>query len=38
MSQRALDALPPGDYTAVIESTLAEGSLTYGEHVVPGRR
>jgi aminopeptidase-like protein len=36
MSQRALDALPPGDYTAVIESTLAEGSLTYGEHVVPG--
>jgi aminopeptidase-like protein len=36
MSQRALDALPPGDYTAVIDSTLAEGSLTYGEHVVPG--
>jgi aminopeptidase-like protein len=36
MSQRALDALPPGDYTAVIDSTLAEGSLTYGEHVLPG--
>ena len=36
MSQKALDALPAGDYTAVIDSTLIEGSLTYGEHVVPG--
>ena len=36
MSQRALDALPAGDYTAVIDSTLVDGSLTYGEHVVPG--
>jgi aminopeptidase-like protein len=36
MSHRALQALPPGDYTAVIDSTLADGSLTYGEHVVAG--
>jgi aminopeptidase-like protein len=36
MSHRALEALLPGDYTAVIASTLADGSLTYGEHVVPG--
>jgi aminopeptidase-like protein len=36
MSQRALEALPAGDYTAVIDSTLADGSLTYGEHVVAG--
>ena len=36
MSQRALDALPPGNYKAVVESTLADGSLTYGECVLPG--
>jgi len=36
MSDNALAALPPGDYTAVIDSKLAEGNLTYGEHVVPG--
>jgi aminopeptidase-like protein len=36
MSHRALQALPPGDYTAVIDSTLADGSLTYGEHVISG--
>ncbi len=36
MSQRALEALPAGDYTAVIDSRLVDGSLTYGEHVVPG--
>lgn len=36
MSHNALRALPPGDYTAVIDSTLTEGSLTYGEHVLPG--
>lgn len=38
MSHNALQALPDGDYRAVIESTLADGSLTYGEHVLPGRR
>ncbi len=36
MSHRALQALPPGAYTAVIDSTLTDGSLTYGEHVVAG--
>ncbi|PRX45615.1 aminopeptidase-like protein [Prauserella shujinwangii] len=37
LAQRALDALPEGDYEVHIDSTLAEGHLTYGEHVVPGR-
>ncbi len=36
MSHRALEALPPGSYTAVVDSTLAAGSLTYGEHVIAG--
>jgi aminopeptidase-like protein len=36
MSQNALDALPPGDYAAVIDSTLADGNLTYGECIIPG--
>lgn len=36
MSQRALDALPQGNYKAVVESTLVDGSLTYGECVLPG--
>lgn len=33
MSQNALDALPDGEYEAVVDSTLAPGSLTYGEHL-----
>ncbi|MEU7784085.1 DUF4910 domain-containing protein [Amycolatopsis sp. NPDC049159] len=37
LAQEKLDALPDGDYDVVIDSTLADGSLTYGEHVVPGR-
>jgi aminopeptidase-like protein len=36
MSHNALEALPAGDYTAVIDSRLEDGSLTYGEHVVTG--
>ncbi|HEU5110598.1 MAG TPA: DUF4910 domain-containing protein [Micromonosporaceae bacterium] len=37
LAQNTLDALPDGDYRVVIDSTLADGHLTYGEHVVPGR-
>jgi aminopeptidase-like protein len=37
LSQDMLDALPDGDYEVRIDSTLADGSLTYGEHVVAGR-
>lgn len=37
LSQRRRDALQPGRYRAVIDSTLAPGSLTYGELVLPGR-
>ncbi|MGW4525979.1 DUF4910 domain-containing protein [Amycolatopsis sp. NPDC004378] len=37
LAQDKLDALPDGEYDVVIDSTLEDGSLTYGEHVVPGR-
>jgi aminopeptidase-like protein len=37
LSQNTLDSLPDGDYEIVIDSTLADGSLTYGEHVVVGQ-
>ena len=36
LSQHQLDALAPGNYDVVIDATLAPGSLTYGEVVVPG--
>jgi len=36
MSQNQLDALPEGKYHAVIKSTLEDGSLTYGEILIPG--
>jgi aminopeptidase-like protein len=36
LSQRQLDALPAGDYDVCIDSTLAPGSLTLGEYVLPG--
>jgi aminopeptidase-like protein len=36
LSQNKLDALPDGDYDVCIDSTLAPGSLTYGEVVLPG--
>jgi aminopeptidase-like protein len=36
LSQRQLDALPPGEYDVCIESTLEPGALTYGEIVLPG--
>lgn len=37
LAQEVLDALPEGDYEVRIDSTLADGHLTYAEHVVPGR-
>ena len=36
LSQRTLDGLPDGEYEVCIDSTLAPGTLTYGELVVPG--
>jgi aminopeptidase-like protein len=36
MTQRQLDALPPGEYRAFVDSTLAPGSVSYGEAVFPG--
>jgi len=36
LSHRQLEALPDGDYDVVIDSTLSDGSLTYGECLVPG--
>jgi aminopeptidase-like protein len=37
LSQDTLDSMGPGPYEVRIDSTLADGSLTYGEYVVPGR-
>ena len=37
LSQNTLDSLPDDEYEVVIDSTLTDGSLTYAEHVVPGR-
>ena len=36
LTQTQRDALQPGNYRAVIDSTLEPGSLTYGELVIPG--
>jgi len=36
LTQRTLDALAPGDYRVVIDSSLREGHLTYGEVNLPG--
>ncbi len=36
LSQSTLDAMTPGDYDVVIDSTLAPGSMTLGECVLPG--
>ncbi len=36
LSQRQLDALPDGEYEVVIDATLADGNLTYGELLVRG--
>jgi aminopeptidase-like protein len=37
LSQNTLDSLPDSEYDVVIDSTLADGSLTYAEHTVPGK-
>ena len=36
LSHRQRQALPDGDYDVVIDSTLSDGSLTYGECLLPG--
>jgi aminopeptidase-like protein len=36
LSHSALQALAPGEYEVVIDSTLTQGSLTYAECLVPG--
>lgn len=36
LTQQQLDRMEPGEYEVVIDATLADGSLTYGELVVPG--
>lgn len=36
LAQRQLDALPDGEYEVCIDSTLADGSITYAEAVLPG--
>ena len=36
VSQKVLDALPEGNYEAVIDSSLEEGHLSYGEFLLPG--
>ncbi len=37
LSQSALDALPEGQYDVHIDSSLTQGSLTYGEYYLPGQ-
>ncbi|MEU5193869.1 DUF4910 domain-containing protein [Streptomyces scabiei] len=37
LAQDTLDAMPDGEYEVCVDSTLADGHLTYAEHVVPGR-
>ena len=36
-SQRLVDGLPEGDYEVCVDSTLADGHLTYGERLVEGQ-
>jgi aminopeptidase-like protein len=36
LTHKQLESLPEGDYEVCIDSTLEEGSLTYGELVIPG--
>jgi aminopeptidase-like protein len=36
-SQRLVDSLADGDYEVCVDTTLADGHLTYGEHLVQGQ-
>jgi len=36
LSQRMLDALPEGEYEVLIDSSLEDGHLSYGEYLLPG--
>ncbi len=36
LSHEELERLPPGEYEVVVDSSLEDGSLTYGEVVLPG--
>jgi aminopeptidase-like protein len=36
LSQRDLDALPDGEYEVMIDSSLEDGHLSYGEYLLPG--
>jgi aminopeptidase-like protein len=36
LSQQQRESLPPGEYDVLIDTTLSDGALTYGEVVVPG--
>jgi len=36
LRHRTLETLPEGEYEVMIDSTLADGSLTYGECLLPG--
>lgn len=36
LTERQKASLEPGDYQVVIDSTLSDGSLTYGELLIPG--
>jgi aminopeptidase-like protein len=36
-SKRLVDSLPEGDYEVCVDTTLADGHLTYGERLVEGR-
>ena len=37
LAHRDLEVLEPGDYTVRVDSTLEDGSLTYGDFEIPGR-
>ncbi|MFD6620095.1 DUF4910 domain-containing protein, partial [Streptomyces albidoflavus] len=37
LAQETLDALEEGEYEVRVDSTLADGHLTYAEHVIPGQ-